>query len=164
MNLLQLPHIDAPLMPAPDGLADIDAVQNRGRKGLYANALLRENALALLFEEAPVIFDHQVFGRIRTDAGPIQLTGPLPWEFLFLARFQSVRPQLLLGARQTAPQANAARVQPNLVSPNVRGRQSGHGVLRWVPVGGFPDFPRVIVISNPAGCSGQIKNAGRKFL
>ena len=87
-HLLELAHIDAAFVPFADGLAHVDAVEDRSGERLDADAVFREQVLALLFEEAAVVFDHQVFRRIRTDAGTVDLAGPFAREFLLLARPQ----------------------------------------------------------------------------
>ena len=71
LDLLEMANVDAAFVPFADRLAKVDAIENRGSEGLDADALLGEDALALFLEEAAVIFDNEVFGRIRADARAI---------------------------------------------------------------------------------------------
>ena len=162
LDLLELAHVDAAFVPLANGLAQVDAIENRRGERLHAHALLGENALALFLEKTAVVLDHQIFGRVGADAGAVQLAGPFAGNLLFLARLQAVGAQLLLGVGQAAAQADAARVDPDLFAGDAHGRQIALGALRRIGAGGLPDVPGVVVVGDAAGGHREIEDAGRR--
>src|ERR1022692_2299306 len=164
MDLLEVAHVDALFVPLADGLAEVDAIQNRSSEGLDAHAFLGENALALLLEVASVVLDDEVFGGIGADARAIQLAGPFAGELLFFARLEAVGAQFLLGVGQAAAQADAAGGGPDLFARGGRGGDVAFEALRRIESGGLPDIPGVVVVGDAAGGHGEIDDAGREIV
>src|SRR5579872_931334 len=133
-------------MPAPDGLAHIDAVENRGGEGLDPRAFLGKNALSLLFQKPAIILDHQVFRGIRADAGSVQLAGPFARNLLLLARLKAVGLYPPLHAGQMPPQADAPGVDPDFVTREACCLQIRGRLLWRIAVGRLPDLPREVVV------------------
>src|ERR1035438_5183698 len=142
MDLLEVAHVDALFVPLADGLAEVDAIQNRSGEGLDAHAFLGENALALLLEVASVVLDDEVLWGIGADARAIQLAGPFAGELLFLARLEAVGAQFLLGVGQAAAQADAAGVDPDLFARGARGGDVAFEAVGGVEVRRPPRQPR----------------------
>src|SRR5579883_3427289 len=79
-------HEDFLAMPVADGLANIDAIENRRRERFDADSLFRQHRLGFFLEESAVLFDDQIFRRIRADRFAVGLASPFAGKFLTLAR------------------------------------------------------------------------------
>src|SRR5208283_3432816 len=110
LDLLELAHVDAALVPLANSFRHVDAVQNGGGEGLHPDALFGEDTLALRLEEAAIVFDDEVFGRIGADAGAVQLAGPFARIFFLPAGFEAVRAKAALGAGKEAAEPYAAGI------------------------------------------------------
>ena len=151
-------------MPVADGLAEIDAIEQRGGERLDRGALFGEDALALFLEEAAEVLDDQVFGRIGADAVAVELAGPLAGELFFLARLQAEAAHAPFGAGQAAAETDPPRVEPDLFARNIDGRDIADRSAADVARGGFPDFPGVVVVDDGAGGDREIEERGGEIV
>src|SRR5262245_8200043 len=98
---------DKNLLPVPiaNRLAQIDSVQDRRSERLDPDALFREHRLGFLLQEASVILNDEIFGRIGADRIAGGLLGPLAGNLLSLTRLDAGRTQALFRAGQAATNA-----------------------------------------------------------
>ena len=86
---VDLPDIadeDFAIVPVADGLAQIDAIEQRRSERLDRGPLFGQHALAFFLEEAAEIFDDHVFGRVGADVGAVEFAGPFAGKLFLLAR------------------------------------------------------------------------------
>ena len=69
---------------------------------------------AFFFRETAVVFDDEVFGRVRADGVAAGLFGPLAGRIFLLAGLEAGGLQALLGAGKAAADVEALGVEPDL--------------------------------------------------
>ncbi len=154
---LVLPNVQLPLVPVPQSLADVDAVQQRGLEDFHPAPFRRQNAFPLFLEKCPVVFQDQVLGRVGTDSGPVELTRPLTRNRFLSATPQAIRSHPRLASGKPAPELDSPHVGVELFSRDPDGHEIRLDPLVRTAAGQFPSIPGVVVVHHRSGCDRKVK-------